>query len=296
MLLGAGVVPALLQLLLGFVAMPESPRWRRSLGARDAALRAPLADGADAGASPQEPEPEGWKGLLAAIRSGRAVGPLRLGVGLQVLQQVSGINVAVYYGPQIFVKAGFDKQQADVLNALVSAAQMIAMLALSCVIDRVGRRPVSLLGLIFMVASLLALAVAFLFHGVGAAWMACAAVLIYRVAFSISLGPLPYIVCAEIFPSAYRAVGVSVTWGVNWAANFVVSLTFPLLTKAVGEAGVFFLYTAMCVLALWFVWACMAETTGRTLEELEDRAAPLEPGEAVAEAEAAAGGGPRVGG
>merc|ERR1712129_108209 len=122
-----------------------------------------------------------------------------------------------------------------------------------------------------MAFSLIILGTAFLVPGKAAAgWFALIGMLVYRMAFSISLGPMPFIITAEIFPATCRASGAAVCWAANWAANFLVSLTFLSMLESMTPAGTFFFYSAICVAAVWFVRSQVPETSCRTLEELQD--------------------------
>jgi len=157
-------------------------------------------------------------------------------VALQLLQQASGINIVVYYGPQVLSDAGFSHKDAVLGTFIVGVAQLVATAVLARLVDGVGRRPLALTGLAGMVVGLSALAASAAPQVSplnSAKWIAVGSLLLFRVAFSLSLGPLPYIVTAEVFPTATRASGVSVAWVCNWIANFGISLSFPPLLKAV---------------------------------------------------------------
>jgi len=209
----------------------------------------------------------GWADLWRAVQRGSAKDALVVGVGLQLLQQFSGINVAIYYGPKIFTLASFPNRLSIILCALVSGMQMVATLFLSFLVDKAGRKPMCFIGLAFMVFSLVMLGAAFTMPGRAAGWLALIGMLVYRIAFSMSLGPLPFIITAEIFPANCRAKGAAVCWSVNWAANWLVSLTFPLMLKAMTLAGTFFFYAAICLAAVVFVWAFVPETSCRALKD-----------------------------
>lgn len=286
--LAIGAVPGLFQLCFGWRVMPESPCWLR-----DRELRRQRASGGKMVAHDLEAiisdslfEDEtggGWTALWRAIASGKAAQPLFVGAGLQFLQQVSGINVAVYYGPKIFTLAGFSKDVATFLCVCLSATQMAATLLLARVIDRLGRRPVSLVGIGFMAVSLVALAAAFvpgLLPSDAAATLSVVAMLLFRVSFSISLGPLPFIITAEIFPSSCRTTGVSLCWFVNWVSNFAMSLAFLPMLQVLDAYGTFLLCAGICMVALLFVLVCVPETRGQHAE------APVSSGREAKQSEA----------
>merc|ERR1712050_370536 len=156
------------------------------------------------------------------------------------------------------------------LSSAVSLAQIIATLYLARVVDRVGRRLMTFIGLYIMTISLVALAISFWLTGHYVGYLALVAVLLYRVSFSISLGPMPYIITAEIFPNSFRASGVSLCWAVNWATNFMVSLSFLPMMNLLSTSVTFIVYAVVCIFAVWFVYACVPETRGQTLEQLEE--------------------------
>ncbi|CAK0907115.1 unnamed protein product [Prorocentrum cordatum] len=144
--------------------------------------------------------------------------------------QVTGINVVIYFGPQILVYAGFNNSASMALTAIISIIQLSATLCLIGTVDRVGRKPLAKLGILLMCCGLLVIVAAFLLKaGPLGGWMAVGGMLTFRAAFSLSLGPLPYIMTSEFFQQESRAAGVALSWASNWAANCAVSLTFPLL-------------------------------------------------------------------
>jgi len=284
--LGLSAAPALLQVLLGPFWLPESPAWLMKRHQHSSSSTNFSSGTASTSPALVEPSPESpparastllaaaspateessWLLLWKALRSGEARVALGVGAGLQLLQQISGINVAVYYGPKIFTLAHFSKHFSILLSSAVSLAQLAATLLLALLVDKVGRRIMALIGCALMAVSLIILGLAFCMPEEDAGFLALTGVLIYRVAFSISLGPLPYIITAEIFPAAYRAPGVSLCWAVNWLSNFGVSLTFLPMLNTIGDAATFFIYAGVCLLAMVFVWACVPETNGVSMD------------------------------
>jgi len=196
---------------------------------------------------------------------------LLVGVGLAVFQQVTGINTIIYYAPQIFEAAGFGSATtalaATIGIGIVNVAATIVAIAL---VDRAGRRPLLVAGLIGMVASLLALAAASRM-GAAAGWLGVttvACVGVYIVCFAFSLGPITWIMIAEIFPNRMRARAASLSTAANWLANFVVSLTFPILRESLGSSLTFALYAVFGIAAIGFVLRRVPETRGKSLEQI----------------------------
>ncbi|CAK9024026.1 Facilitated trehalose transporter Tret1 [Durusdinium trenchii] len=170
-----------------------------------------------------------------------------VGVGINVLQQVSGINVFIYFAEQILDDAGLG-HYAMLSAAIVSGIQLAATAALIRYIDKLGRRPLAATGIVGMLVGLMLIVVGSLLRGAGAllsvtAWFALSSMLIYRAAFSLSLGPLPYVMTSEFFAQEARAAGVGFCWAMNWLSNFGVSLCFKVLVKALpgpyGQAIIF---------------------------------------------------------
>ena len=207
------------------------------------------------------------------------------GIGINVLQQVSGINVVIYFGPQLLKETGFNAVEATALTAGVSVAQLIAVGVLMKFVDSVGRRPMAFVGLGFMIIGLGILSLAFFMLCEGNAsdagdwaWTAVIGMLIFRIAFSLSLGPLPYIVTAEVFPNEVRACGATVSWSANWIANFGVTLSFPLINnyfallvggkKELGSVFLFGIYIFFSFFAVGFIYRFVPETAKKSLEDL----------------------------
>ena len=234
-----GAVPAMLQLLWGSVIMPESPHWKARLQpGRCLCRKCQDADSPECIANSEAPcfmESSGaWFNLLKSVRTGRAVPPLIIGGGLHVLAQATGINVVIYYGPKMLTLVGFASSTAVFVSTTISLFQMGSTILLARLVDRLGRKPMSFIGLSCMLVSLCGIAFSYLLppsHR-AASWLALISCFAFRVAFSVSLGPLPYIIAAEVFPEDIRAPGVSLCLAVKWVANFVVSLTWLPLAEA----------------------------------------------------------------
>ena len=153
---------------------------------------------------------------------------------------------------------------------------------------RFGRRPLSLIGLAGMAVGLLALAASFfspLAHFPFTRWLAVAGMLLFRLTFSLSLGPLPYVITSEVFHARDRGLGVGVSWAANWLANFAVSLLFLPLVALVGGSAVFCMYAGTTLVAMVFVCACLPETMGKSLEQLGDELGEEDAEEGVGEGE-----------
>lgn len=278
--LALGCVPAMIQLVWGSMIMPESSSWSapRANCGRLRALEMVCHQNSDERdlENPEDSEKSddtcllesgaGWSNLWQSILTGQAIPPLIIGCGLHVLAQASGINVIIYYGPKMFTLAGLPNSTAVFVSAGISFAQMCSTLLLSRMVDRVGRKPMSYIGLSFMLLSLCGIACSYWLppsHLAG--WLALVSCFCFRVAFSVSLGPLPYIITAEIFPESIRTPGVSFCLAVKWVANFAIALSWLPLSEVFTLAGTFVLYFAMCVLSIFFLAFYVPETSGKTL-------------------------------
>lgn len=172
----------------------------------------------------------------------------------------------------IFTHVGIGGALGQILaTAGIGTVNVIATIAAISLVDRLGRRPLLIGGLVPMALSLIVLALALL-GGQGAAWanmLALASLCVFVMAFAVSLGPLPYVLMSELFPLALRGVGMGIASATAWGVNVLVSLTFPVLVEAMGIALVFGLYGLASVAALVFVVVLVPETRGRSLELIE---------------------------
>lgn len=264
-------IPSLL-FLVASLLVPESPRWLavngrtpeafrvlERLGGRGYAERV-LAD--IAAASKQEPE----GALRQELRAPAARKLLAIGVVLAVLQQWCGINVIFNYAQEIFAAAGY--QVSDILfNIVVTGAVNVVFTFVAFVtIDRFGRRFLLLTGLtgLVLIYALLGLLYRLHLHGKPMLVLVLAAIACY----AMSLAPATWVVIAEIFPNRMRSGAMAIAVTALWLACFVLTYTFPLLNVALGAAGTFWTYAAVCLAGVVFLGARLQETKGRTLEEI----------------------------
>src|SRR5437879_3890277 len=196
---------------------------------------------------------------------------LLVGIGLALFQQVTGINTIIYYAPQIFEAAGFGSATTALAATIgIGVVNVLATVVAIALVDHWGRRPLLLAGLTGMIVSLLALGLAS-HEGTTAGWLGATTVAcigIYIVCFAFSLGPIVWLMIAEIYPNRIRARAASVSTAANWCANFLVSLTFPLLRAGLGSSLTFTLYALLGVIGIAFVARRVPETRGKSLEEI----------------------------
>ncbi len=274
-MLGLAVVPAVL-LLLGMWLMPETPRWLKRRGLDDSArvvlqrIRggAAVAAELDEIAASLRQQEAGWAELF-----GPAVRPaLVIGVGLAIFQQVTGINTVIYYAPTILELAGFQSATVSILATVgVGVVNVVMTVVAIWLLDRVGRRPLLLVGLVGMIAGLAGLGLAFRLMGSGTSigLLATLLLMLYVGFFAISLGPIFWLLIAEIYPLKIRGLAMSVATLSNWAANWLVALTFLTIVDLLTASGAFALYAVLGLAALVFSYLRVPETRGRSLEEIE---------------------------
>ncbi len=275
-MLGVGALPGVI-LAIGMLILPESPRWLAGHGRMEdagAVLRRLRGGAASEELSElrtdiarEGRQLAGWGELL----SPRLRRPLAIGIGLAMFQQITGINTVIYFAPTIFQTAGLPSAAISILaTAGVGAVNVIMTIVSIRLIDRLGRRQLLYWSLGGMAVTLLVLAGAF-YAGVsgGLAWIAVASVAAFVGFFAIGLGPVFWLLIAEIFPLALRGRAMSLSAVANWGFNLIVSVTFLDLVAAVGNGGAFLIYAILSLAALVFVVLIVPETKGHSLEEIE---------------------------
>lgn len=275
-MLGVGVIPAFI-LLIGMICLPESPRWLLSKGFEDKARKVLHKIHGRLEVEKEYKEIEaslrqqqgGWKMLFQRWLTPAII----IGFGLAFFQQVAGINTIIYYAPTIFQMAGFQNATSAILATTgVGILNVLFTIIALPLIDKWGRRPLLILGTIGMILSLGALGFAFsaASQSVMLKWIALGSVMLYIPCFAASLGPIVWLMIAEIFPLKVRGLAASLSASVNWGTNMLVALTFLVLIQSLGAHGTFWLYSAMCVLCLIFIYFFVPETKDITLEQIEE--------------------------
>jgi sugar porter (SP) family MFS transporter len=276
LMFGLAVVPTLFFLLV-ILTVPESPRWLFAHGSpqdAEAVLRSYTDNAgaqqflADIEEGLKTPMEQSWSALWSpAVR-----GPLFIAVGLTVLQQVTGINTIIYYGPRIFELAGSASHASAIFaTLLVAVVNVLATIVGIALVDRIGRKPLLYVGVSGMTIALFALSFSFSHNGalgasLGAVAIAC--LMVYITCFAFSLGAIAWILVAEVFPLRVRGRGVAAGTLFSGIANFAVSLTFLSLIDHLGSAGTFAIYGTLSIVTLVFVRFVVPETRGRELESI----------------------------
>jgi sugar porter (SP) family MFS transporter len=273
---GIGLVPAVL-LSIGMVFLPESPRWLVKQNMIDKATMTlqHLRNTKDVSHEIHEIQ-NSLKVRQASFREIFApwiLPVLFLGAMLGFIQQVTGINTIIYYAPTIFQLAGFPDASSSILATVgIGVVNVLATIFAVCYLDKLGRRPLLLTGLVGMCLSLLGLSLAFQ-TGADASmlrWIAIGCTFFYIICFAFSLGAILWLVVSEIFPLEVRATAMGVAVFSCWLWNFAVSSTFLTLLNALGPSATFLLYAVMCIFSFAFCYCKVPETKGVTLEQIED--------------------------
>lgn len=274
----AGVVPAV-ALGVGMAMLTDTPRWLMQKGRREQARRvaARLAEvppnhpGIEAELVDIEARlAEERRGEGASLMSPTVRPALIVAMGLFLLQQLSGINAVIYFAPTVFGLTGFDTHAGAMLATVGIGVVNVAMTVVGMIIiDRIGRRSLLVIGFIGTAVSLAAIAVSASSGSGDLGWVALIGLVVYISAFAISIGPLPWIMMAEVFPLAVRGPGMGLASVANWGFNALVVFSFPVLLQAVGLSVVFGLFAIVCALGVFFTLRYVPETRGASLEDIE---------------------------
>jgi SP family xylose:H+ symportor-like MFS transporter len=273
---GSEALPAFLLLVLLFF-VPESPRWLTKQNRSDEALGIlTRVDGAQYAKTELLEIKDAIAHESGELRQLFAPGMkvvFVIGVVLAVLQQVTGINVFLYFRTEIFKKMGSETNAALLQTVVVGVVNLSFTVIAIWTVDRLGRKPLMMIGSAGMGLSLLAMGLAAYFQRTEL-WVLLF-ILGYIACFALSVGPVTWVILSEIFPTRIRGRAMAIATVCLWLANYVVSQTFPMmnenawLVERFHHALPFWLYGVFCAVLLIFVWRFLPETKGKTLEEIE---------------------------
>ena len=268
---GLGAIPAVL-FLLGLFIVPESPRWllqqQRTQEATTILNR--VNNAIEAQASLQQGlRTQGAKKIsYRALFAPQWRKALIIGILLPLFSQFSGINAIIYYGPSILNNAGISLSNSLLSQIIFGGANMLFTLIAIWKVDSLGRRPLYLVGTAGAMISLLLTGICF-YAGATNGWALLICVLAFLASFAFSIGPLKFVVAAEIFPGNIRGRAMAISIMVMWIADTIVGQLTPVLLKSIGTAFTFWLFALFCLIAFVTVYKLLPETKGKSLEQIE---------------------------
>ena len=283
------IIPASIFFIALFF-IPESPRYLVAAGKLDKAksVLQSLSDSVNAAAKVQDIKStliEGSRPSLGDVISkytGKVHPIVWVGIGLAALQQFTGINVVFYYGATLWQAAGFTEENALLQNVISGSVNVIFTFVAIALVDRIGRKPLLLVGALGQAVMLGALALLFGTAGVDASGelmlegnnglYALVAANAYIAFFAFSWGPVMWVMLGEMFPNQFRGAALAFCGLVQWGSNFLITMTFPIMLASIGLGFAYGIYAAFGLIAFVFVRNFVKETRGRTLEDLSREA------------------------
>ena len=275
-MLFAGVLPGLI-LFVGMCLMSDTPRWLVSKNREDEAKYVFKKIEPDIDA---EKEIQDIKTTLNSESKDKKftfkkwmLMPFVVGIGIMFAQICTGINTIIYYAPTIFKTAGFDSNLTAIYATTgIGVVNFIMTVVAVFFTDKIGRKPLLYFGLSGVMLSLFALGTSFAFAnilGSSLKWVAVGSLITYIVCFAMSLGPIGWILVSEVFPLKIRGIAMSICTVSNFAFNFFVVGSFPILLHRIGGAWTFWMFGAISFFCIIFVYFFVPETKGISLEQIE---------------------------
>ncbi len=266
-------IPAVI-FFVGALFIPESPRWLAKTGDKEQARRTLGRIGGEQYGEQTLAEIQAAldseaKGSIAS-RELLAPGILKvllIGVALAVLQQWSGINIIFNYAEEIYRSAGYGVSGILFNIVITGTINLVLTLVALSLVDRIGRRSLMLFGCAGIVLSHSVLGFT---YRAGIRGLPVLLITLCTIGcYALTLAPVTWVLISEIFPNRVRGIGVSISVSALWSASFVLTFTFPILNRALGSAGTFWTYAGICLAGFFFVFLCVPETKGKTLEQIE---------------------------
>ncbi|HJF19809.1 MAG TPA: sugar porter family MFS transporter [Enterococcus columbae] len=275
LMLGFAAVPAAI-LFIGGILLPESPRYLVKIGKVDTArnillnIRTKAETESEIAEIQEQSQIE--QGNISELFSAWVRPSIIVAFGLAILQQWMGCNTVFYYAPRILMSGGSDSTSAIKTQIILGVFYVIVTAIAAYFMDRFKRRSVLMYGALAMGLSFFALSFAFHveansqhFHLLTFIFIAT-----YISSFCATWGPVMWVMIGEVFPLKVRGLAVGIASLVNWAANWTVSVSFPVLEHTLGDQVLFIIFGIVCMIAVIFVQRCVFETRGYTLEQIEE--------------------------
>ncbi len=274
---GSELIPSLLFLFFIFL-IPESPRWLSQKGENSKAIAVLQKLNTEEEVAQVQLEIENsmqhenknqWKHLSNPMYKKA----LFVGIGLSVLQQLTGINAILYYAPEIFKSIGSSTDVSLLETSILGVVNLIFTLLAIRLVDKMGRKPLLYIGSLGMTIALAAVGL-FIYYDALGNWV-LPFLLLFMASFSISWGPIVWVLLSEIFPNKIRSLALAISVFIQWVANFMVTQIFPSLVENqwlkdhFNGAFPFYLFSAICLFSLLFVWKKVPETKNKTLEQMD---------------------------
>ncbi|WP_179022004.1 sugar porter family MFS transporter [Winogradskyella forsetii] len=273
------LVPSILFLLLLFL-VPKSPRWLALKGKDEDALSILKKINDDDIATVEmanikESLNKSNDGIKVSYMSKGILAIIAIGTVLSVLQQFTGINAVLYYGADIFEKAlGFGKEDVLAQQILLAFVNLVFTFVAMFTVDKFGRKPLLYIGSVGMIIGFLLLAITLQQNSVGV--LSLVGVLVFIASFALSMGPVVWVLLSEMFPNKIRSVAMSVAVAAQWAANYVVSQSFPVVmgsdmnNSATWNGSLpYYIFIVFILVIVFVTYKFIPETKGKTLEEIE---------------------------
>ena len=268
---GSEIIPAILFLIL-LLKVPESPRWLAKQGRDDDALDTlTRINGSKRANEILDEIKESFKddtGTLAELFKPGLRTAMVIGIMLALFSQITGINAIIYYAPEIFKGAGFATESAMMQTVIIGLVNLIFTFVALWLIDKLGRKKLLLFGISGMFLCLLGLGTVF-YLDMASGPFVLIFILGYVASFASAMGPIPWVMISEIFPTRKRGLAISIAVLVLWFAVYLVTQLFPIMTEQFGEATTFWIFMINCIVIFLFVLFKVPETKGKTLEEIE---------------------------
>ena len=265
-----GVVPAFI-LFFGLLFQKDTPRWYVIKKRYDDAKKILELVGCSENTEQELQNISATLNKEEKIKfNKKLIMPFVIGLGIMIIQMTTGINAIIYYAPTIFKMIGFSSNQdALFITIFIGLINFLMTFVAIILVDKIGRKPLLYIGLSGMLISLVVLSGVFVLDYVFIKYLAVVFCAVYIVSFSMSLGPVAFLLVSEVFPLKYRGSAMSITIVTNFICNFLVTGLFPIALDKIGGFYTFMIFAFICVISLLFVKFVVFETKGLSLEDIE---------------------------